>query len=412
MNTKKSKYKHIITIFLFAICTHGTYLKSKNVNPKLTVRVLLDKKHAKETSTFNISTETEMLLSQPHIRKKILVKQKKLKIIVKNNSIYLAIKHKQGKQLKIKKIKYNHVRIQPTKTDKITIGEKTYQGTLDIQIDTKNNTLYLVNRLNINDYLYAVLVSEIYQTWPKEMHKIQAVVSRSYVLHHILQARKNKKKQKPYDIKRSNFNQTYNGHHNYTHVRKAIEETKGLILTYNNTVALTMFDACCGGIIPSKMKYIHFDKAPYLSRHYACNYCKHYNLYRWRKQIPLNVLFNRLKNNHKICNKFNNSGKLQHIIISKKDKAGIINKIKLICTHKHISISAQNFWDSLRDKVKSLNFSLKHSQNNIIIEGKGFGHQVGLCQRGARELVNRNWHFRKILKYYYPHTKFARIQYA
>jgi stage II sporulation protein D len=398
-------------ILLLLYTSGNRQIFAKQIQP-FNVRVLLDEKQTKHISSFKIEAKYGMLLSQPCSRKKILMKQKALKIIAKNNGIYVAIKDKTHNRITIKKIKHNCIRIKPIRTDKITINKKTYQGHLDIYIDTNNNKRYLINHLRIDDYLYAVLVSEIYQAWPKEMHKVQSVVSRSYVLHYILQTRKNKKNKKPYDIKRSNFNQTYNGYHNYTHVRNAIEETKGLILTNNNKVALTMFDACCGGIIPSKMKYINVEKEPCLNRNYACHYCKHYNLYTWKKHITLHNLFNRLKQNTKIGNKFNDCGKLKKIIVSKRDKAGIVNQIKLICAYKNVSISAQNFWDSLRDKVKSLNFSLKQIQNNIIIEGKGFGHQIGLCQRGARELVKRNWHFRKILKYYYPHTTFARMRYA
>ena len=40
--------------------------------------------------------------------------------------------------------------------------------------------------------------------------------------------------------------------------------------------------------------------------------------------------------------------------VNKKDKAGIVSKVKLICARKNVTISGQEFWDSIRDTVKSL----------------------------------------------------------
>jgi stage II sporulation protein D len=40
----------------------------------------------------------------------------------------------------------------------------------------------------------------------------------------------------------------------------------------------------------------------------------------------------------------------------------------------------------------------------LLIEGRGRGHGVGMCQEGAHELALRGWDSARILRHYYPHT--------
>ncbi len=45
----------------------------------------------------------------------------------------------------------------------------------------------------------------------------------------------------------------------------------------------------------------------------------------------------------------------------------------------------------------------------ITFKGTGYGHHMGLCQWGARELVNQGWNYKKILHFYYPGTTFMKL---
>lgn len=37
-----------------------------------------------------------------------------------------------------------------------------------------------------------------------------------------------------------------------------------------------------------------------------------------------------------------------------------------------------------------------------MIEGKGFGHHLGICQWGARAMVEQGQNFVHVLRFYYP----------
>lgn len=47
----------------------------------------------------------------------------------------------------------------------------------------------------------------------------------------------------------------------------------------------------------------------------------------------------------------------------------------------------------------------------IELSGRGYGHQVGLCQAGAIELGKRRWSYRQILALYYSHVALRQLRY-
>ncbi len=49
--------------------------------------------------------------------------------------------------------------------------------------------------------------------------------------------------------------------------------------------------------------------------------------------------------------------------------------------------------------------------SEIRIMGRGYGHQVGLCQAGARQLGKRRWSYRQILAFYYSRVALRRLTY-
>ncbi|MBD3231771.1 SpoIID/LytB domain-containing protein [Candidatus Dependentiae bacterium] len=382
------------------------------INFPLNIRVLLNEKNSIEKNVFTINSKDSVItLQSPNIKQKVTISEKDLNIIVKDNSIFIPVANeKKNNLVEIKRTKSKEIQITSS-DNQIKLNGKPYQGTLIFKIDSSCNKLFIINTVNLDDYLYSVLISESYQNWPMEVQKAQVVAFRSYAVNCILKAR-NSKHQKSYDLKRTNFHQTYNGFHKYIHLRRAIDETKNLILTFDGKVILAMFDACCGGIIPAKMKVLDFKKAPYLARRHRCNFCNNYNLYQWKRVISEQEFLHRLKCCTRVKSQFNNCGNLRSIFVDKKDAAGIVHNVKIWFSKMKSQISGMDLWKNFRDKIKSLSFNVKKHKKQIIFSGKGFGHQIGLCQRGAREMVKRGYDFKRILKFYYPKTQFARLQYA
>ncbi len=62
-----------------------------------------------------------------------------------------------------------------------------------------------------------------------------------------------------------------------------------------------------------------------------------------------------------------------------------------------------------RKYTRSNSFSVIAKGGEVILEGKGFGHGVGLCQYGALEMAKRGHNYKQILKHYFPRFKLERL---
>lgn len=310
-----------------------------------------------------------------------------LKIDILNNKIYVNGKHYKLKQIKL-----------IADQSPISINDNLYDGNFIIYQD-KNNNVFLINQVQIEDYICSVLKTESWPGWPKEVNKVFAIASRSYVLAQVLIARRSKL---PYHIKNTNHHQTYSGIHNEQTIKMAVLETTGIILGHNNEPILAMFDSCCGGIIPAHIDGFDFQRYPYLARHEQCKHCKLVKMYSWRTSFSSQDF-------KKIIQA--KMPKLNHItkITTKTDKAGTVKNITVHSQKDNYSIDARTMYSLFKD-IKSFCYSFCHESNRITVSGVGVGHHLGLCQWGAREMVRKGYSYDDILKFYYPGAKFMRIK--
>ena len=54
------------------------------------------------------------------------------------------------------------------------------------------------------------------------------------------------------------------------------------------------------------------------------------------------------------------------------------------------------------ESLWSSHMSLRIEEGTVTIEGRGFGHGVGLCQYGAQALAESGKDYEEILAWYYP----------
>jgi stage II sporulation protein D len=266
---------------------------------------------------------------------------------------------------------------------------------------------FLVNHVDLEDYVLSVLPYESWPGWPDEVQKAFCISFRSYGIAKVLEQRQLHEKNKqafPYDIKNTNHHQQYKGRLKETPYKKIVDATHGVVLAYKGKPILAMFDICCGGIIPSKTKSINFHKAPFLERGYPCVFCKDYRMYRWSKQYSWSEVEKVLKED------FPQMGTLRDLKITSKDDAGLVREIEFRDTLYHWKKITGARFKALLKNVPSPCFVIKKSGKSIVLSGRGHGHLVGLCQRGAYQLVLKGWNYKNVLKYYYPKTYFMKLQ--
>lgn len=51
--------------------------------------------------------------------------------------------------------------------------------------------------------------------------------------------------------------------------------------------------------------------------------------------------------------------------------------------------------------LRSTFFSVVAKGDTIILEGRGYGHGVGLCQEGAMEMAVKGFNYQQIIDFYY-----------
>ena len=95
------------------------------------------------------------------------------------------------------------------------------------------------------------------------------------------------------------------------------------------------------------------------------------------------------------------------------DKAGVVQKVRLKAASGTYYIPVKKFSTALKQaqigRLKSPYFSLKVADGKVHMNGKGFGHCLGLCQWGAREMVRRGFDYKDVFAFYYPGCSLARL---
>lgn len=127
------------------------------------------------------------------------------------------------------------------KQGRTTVAEKasrSYRG--GMEISAQNNKLALINELDFEQYLYAVVTAEMGKGWPPEALKAQAVAARTYALQAGM-------KYGVANVSDSTVDQAYDGVE-AEDVIQAVDATKGEVLTNKDGLITAFFSANAGGM--------------------------------------------------------------------------------------------------------------------------------------------------------------------
>jgi len=291
--------------------------------------------------------------------------------------------------------------IAPAQSDgSITYDSCTYQGIFFVM--RWQGRALLINRVELEDYVFCVLRTESFPGWPLEVNKVFAIASRSYVIAMIMNARRSSQ---PYHIRNTNHHQTYRGVHTFKHLRTAVDDTKGIFIAHKGKPIVAMFDICCGGIIPAHVSGFDFVKAPYLARTYPCTFCKSCKLYEWQVNYSFQELSLLLKP------ALVNLPAIHDFRITSYDKAGLVKNIMIHSSKTDINLTGKRIYNLLKN-IRSLCFSVQKKNDGILFKGRGYGHHLGICQWGVREMERAGHNYHSILSFYYPYTTCMRLDYT
>jgi stage II sporulation protein D len=147
----------------------------------------------------------------------------------------------------------------PAEQNIFRFKNKRYRG--DLLIENLNGKLQMINLIDVEQYLYGVVGAEIGMTAPDEALKAQAIVSRTYALYY------KERPQLHYDLGTTTLWQVYGGYDTEVlsgeRVKKAVDETRGIVIYYDNSLIQAFFHANSGGYTESA-ENVWYANIPYI----------------------------------------------------------------------------------------------------------------------------------------------------
>ena len=348
----------------------------------------------------------------------------------------------------------------------------------DLRLIVENGKVTAINEVLVEDYLQSVISSEMSATASEEFLKAHAVISRSWLLAQIEKNREiidadedyqattltdtelvkwyDREDHTNFDVCADDHCQRYQGitRESTDTVRKAIEATRGLVLTSKGRLCDARFSKCCGGVYeefqncwePRRFSYLvaRADKPEakdypdltidenavkwILSRPDAfCNTAdaeilsqvlNNYDqettdFYRWRVDYTQDEI------SEIACRRSGiNFGRIIDLVPLERGTSGRIVRLKVVGTNRTMIIGKE------LEIRRTLSNSHLYSSAFVVekgapdaegvpasftLRGAGWGHGVGLCQIGAAVMGAKGYKYDEILLHYFVGAEITKL---
>ena len=310
---------------------------------------------------------------------------------------------------------------------------RRYGGNLKLQPNAYG-TYTLVNTVPIETYLRGVIPHEIGSKAPFNAAKAQTIIARTYALRNVRRFQAD-----GYQLSADTHCQVYYGLTGTTATAdKAIAQTNGLVLTYQNELVDALYSSTTGGVTARFSDVWNGAERPYLlsvidspnniwdlsqqSLENEGAFRKFISLtngfneagrsvFRWNRQGTLEQLSQDLKKYlQRRKHPMTNFGKIQKMRITKRSPSGRVLTLKISTDQGLIELHKNEIRSALGPPRSTL-FYLDpivdpntQQLKGYAFVGGGLGHGVGLSQYGSYNLARLGWSAEQILAFYYPGT--------
>lgn len=271
---------------------------------------------------------------------------------------------------------------------------------IDIYNADENKTI----KMNIEEYLYGVLSSEMPSTFNEEALKAQAIAARTYVIYKIENNIKSGHKNAVV-CTNSYHCQAYTSYENlkkikgedwiksdYSKIKKVVDSTKGQILTYDGKVILPLYFSTSSGKTENSVD-VFSTQYPYLvsvDSPYEENSPKYLTTYSVEKSKFIKYIKNTYPKLNISLDKLDDE-----IEIESRTEGGCVKTIK-VGNIKMSGISMRKIFN-----LNSANFNINCNNNEVKFTVKGYGHGVGMSQWGAEGMAQKGYKYYDILFHYF-----------
>ena len=268
-----------------------------------------------------------------------------------------------------------------------------------------------VEELNIDEYLYGVVSSEMPANYELEALKAQAVVARTYTIYQIIH---NSGKHENADIcDNSNCCQAWiskdkrmakwsaeEAESNWNKILEAVNSTSGKIITYAGEPINAFFHANSGGVTESSLNIWGGIDYPYLKSVETAGE-EGYTQYNSEVVYTKEDLLNKIKEKYPECEiDFAQENCIQ---IIEYTTSGRVKTIKF----GNVEIAGTEARSIFG--LKSTNITFNIEGDNIKFSVIGYGHGVGMSQTGADALAKSGANYEEIIKHFYTDVEIIEV---
>lgn len=311
--------------------------------------------------------------------------------LYKNNVITV-----QAKNSKVEVLSNNQVILS---SDRITVKGTGFINTFEIEalkpsyarriyddnivFTAKGNNLMLINNIELERYVSGVVESEGGgSSKDHDFFLVQAITVRTYALANV-----RKHWQDGHHLCDDVHCQAYKGRCKLSHIMMAASQTAGLVLVdESNKMISAAFHSNSGGETVNS-EDVWTIATPYLKA-VVDTFSQGMRNYTWERRMLTSEWLNKLKQfyNYPIDNP-----EKKELALNFKQETRKVNFPE--------NIPLKNI---RRDfNLRSTFFSVIHMGDSVILNGRGFGHGVGMSQEGAIRMIQLGHTYKDVINFYY-----------
>lgn len=292
-----------------------------------------------------------------------------------------------------------------------SVGNQKYDYNKYKAIKLLHNSTSEIEDMEIDEYLYGVVASEMPASYEIEALKAQAIVARTYTIYQMIfkygkhenanicddfnccQAWISKNER----VEKWSKNEA---EQNWNKIVDAVNSTKGKIVAYNGEPINAFFHANSGGVTESSLNIWGGIDYPYL-KSVETSGEEGYTQYLSEVVLKQNELLSKIQEKYSDC--AIDFSKQDSIQILEYTTSGRIKTIKF--GNKEIAGTEARTLLGL----KSTNFTFYMDGEDIIFSVIGYGHGVGMSQTGADALAKTGVGYETIIKHFYTDVEIIEV---
>lgn len=280
--------------------------------------------------------------------------------------------------------------IEPKDNGFVWIGSRWYRG--KTQLVATGKGIIAVNHVDLDQYLYSVLGAEMSASWPIEALKAQAVAARTYALY-----KKATGGTDTYDVGDTTKWQVYKGVESEAQsTQEASNATAGEVMVYGGKVILAVFHSASGGHTENVEDIWTGDSLAYLRG--VPDYDMGAPVYQWTKTFSAGEIGRRI----------GGVGAVTSMTPERTTPNGRIITMLVRGSAGSKRVSGADLRKVL--ELRSTLFTVSKSGGSFQLNGRGFGHGLGMSQWGAHNLAQQGSNYQQILSHYYQNATLSKME--